>query len=76
MAFRQGSRHCLGMYLGNAESMMGIAGVMGRFGRRMGVVETRWERDMRVCMDFFTPMTRADGRGVEGGGWCGGLKDL
>ncbi|KAL8866520.1 MAG: hypothetical protein Q9174_006256, partial [Haloplaca sp. 1 TL-2023] len=65
VAFSKGSRQCLGMHLGNAELMMGIAGVMGRFGRRMRVVDTVWERDVRVQRDNFASMTSKDSTGIQ-----------
>ncbi|KAL8793891.1 MAG: hypothetical protein Q9195_003510 [Heterodermia aff. obscurata] len=64
VAFSRGSRQCLGMHLGAAELLMGIAGVVRRFGRGMRVVDTEWGRDVEVRRDFFTPMAGEGGRGI------------
>ncbi|KAL8821025.1 MAG: hypothetical protein Q9223_000864 [Gallowayella weberi] len=64
VAFSRGSRQCLGMHLGSAEILMGIAGVFRRFGRRIEVVDTVHERDVKVQHDFFVPMTKKESKGI------------
>ncbi|KAL8645809.1 MAG: hypothetical protein Q9226_007133, partial [Calogaya cf. arnoldii] len=64
VAFSCGSRRCLGMNLGSAQILMGIAGVVRRFGRRMEIVETVKERDVNISHDLLTPMTKKDSKGI------------
>ncbi|KAL8788902.1 MAG: hypothetical protein Q9213_001425 [Squamulea squamosa] len=64
VAFSRGSRQCLGMHLGSAEILMGIAGVFRRFGRRMEIVDTVKERDVDISHDFFTPMAKRESKGI------------
>ncbi|KAL8646497.1 MAG: hypothetical protein Q9226_006828 [Calogaya cf. arnoldii] len=56
VAFSRGSRQYLGMNLGSAEILMGIAGVFRRFGRRMEIVDTIKERDALRSSIVFRPL--------------------
>ncbi|KAL8847384.1 MAG: hypothetical protein Q9221_007571 [Calogaya cf. arnoldii] len=60
VAFSRGSRQCLGMKLGSAEILMGIAGVFRRLGRRMEIVDMVKDRDVDISHDLFTPMTKKE----------------
>lgn len=64
VAFSRGSRQCLGMHLGSAEIVMGIAGVFRRWGRQIQIVDTQWERDVRIQRDLFVPMTGSGSKGI------------
>ena len=64
VAFSRGSRQCLGMHLGSTEILMGIAGVFRRWGREMHVVDTLWERDVKIQRDFFVPMMGSGAKGI------------
>lgn len=54
----------MGMHLGAAEILMGIAGVFRRVGRRMEIVHTVKERDVDISHDMFTLMTKKESRGI------------
>lgn len=64
VSFSRGSRQCIGMHLGSAEIVMGIAGLFRRFGRRMEIVDTVKERDVEITHDFFTGMTEKESKGI------------
>ena len=64
VAFSRGSRQCLGMYLGSAELYLGLAGVFRRFGRRLNVVDTVYERDVDLTHDVFTPCAKLESKGI------------
>ncbi|KAG8528383.1 uncharacterized protein KY384_007301 [Bacidia gigantensis] len=56
LAFGKGSRQCVGMELGRAEVLTGLANVFRRFGRGMRLKGTERVRDIDVCYDVFNPM--------------------
>ena len=65
VAFGRGSRSCLGMNLGTAELYMALAGVFRNLGRSLKVVDTVKERDVDICRDVFTPLSRKDTKGIK-----------
>ena len=65
VAFSKGSRQCLGMNLAWADLYMGIAGVIGRFGEEMRVVETRRARDVDLVHDYFTGLPTMGSKGIR-----------
>ena len=64
VAFSRGSRQCLSMHLGSAETYVGIAWVFRRFGRAMRVVDTVKERDVEISCDLFVPVVEREPRGI------------
>ena len=64
VAFSRGSRQCLGMHLARAELYLGISNVIRKFGSKLRVVDTDYERDVALTRDIFSPAARKDSKGI------------
>ncbi|MCJ1432263.1 hypothetical protein MMC27_001619 [Xylographa pallens] len=64
VAFSRGSRGCVGMNLANAEMLMTLATVFGRFGKEMRPWQTIRERDVEVSRDYFNPLPKKESNGI------------
>ena len=62
--FSKGSRQCVGMELGKAEILTGLANVFRRFGRRMRLVDCVRERDVDCVYDVFNPLPSRENNGL------------
>ena len=64
-SFGRGTRNCVGMQLAYAEIYIALGTVMRRFGGKMRLFETEWERDVMVKKDAFVTSPGEDSRGVR-----------
>lgn len=56
VAFRKGSRSCVGQEVGKAEILTALANVSRKFGREMRLVDCVRERDVDIVHDMFNPL--------------------
>ena len=63
--FSKGSRACLGMSLAYAEMYLTLAAVVRRFGDRMDVSPTVYERDVKTTVDAFVGLPKDYRRGLR-----------
>ena len=65
VAFGRGTHSCIGMNLANAELYLTLAAVFRRFGDRMEVVDTTWERDVAMATDALSPFPTQGSQGLQ-----------
>ena len=63
--FGRSSRQCVGMRLAYAELYLTLGYVFRRLGRKLEVVDTLYERDIKFVQDYFIPASSKESRGVR-----------
>lgn len=53
------------MNLANAELYLALTAVFRKFGNRMTVVDTSWEKDIAMAIDAFSPFPMEGSNGLQ-----------
>lgn len=65
VVFGGGSRICLGLNLAWAELYLTVAAVVRRFGGCMRLQDVVFERDLKITVDGFNPLTSRESKGLR-----------